>query len=93
MKRAVREMPLYPSEAEIARELLGPNRAGEWRGLAALLERKGLPTVDPLFGGRYWPAVKAYLDRRAGLVNVAVPSVPDGEENWSCLNEGSRRQA
>lgn len=93
MRRAVRDMPLYPTEAEIASELLGPNRLSEWRGLAPILERKGLPVVDPIFGRRYWPAVKAYLDRRAGLANVAVPSVADGEENWPCNNEGSRRRA
>ena len=93
MTRALRDMPLYPSEAEISRELLGPGKVDEWRGMAPILERKGLPPVDPLFGRRYWPAVKAYLDHRHGLATVAVPSAPDGEENWSCKTKGSRRQA
>ncbi|MBY0300079.1 MAG: hypothetical protein K2X71_29260 [Methylobacterium sp.] len=57
-------LPLYPDEAEIARAVLGSNRAKAWTGLAVVLERGGLPRIDPLFGGRYWPAVKAFLDRR-----------------------------
>ncbi len=93
MRRAVHEMPLYPSEAEIGQELLGAKRASEWKALAQVLERKGLPQVDPLFGGRYWPAVKAFLDRRNGLATLAVPSKPDGKENWTCLEKGSQRRA
>jgi hypothetical protein len=56
------DLPLYPSEAQIARKVLGPNRLDEWRGMAHILEREGMPTVDPLFGGRYWPAVQAWFD-------------------------------
>ena len=60
-------MPLYPSEGEIARAVLGPGRTRMWPGLAAVLERQGLPRIDPQFGGRYWPAVVAFLDRRHNL--------------------------
>jgi hypothetical protein len=49
--------PLYPDEAEIARRVLG-KRAREWPGKAVLLERDGLPKIDPLMGGRFWPAVR-----------------------------------
>lgn len=55
---------LYPDEKEIALAVLGPSRAKNWRGLAVVLERGGLPKIDPEFGARYWPAVKAFLDRR-----------------------------
>lgn len=55
---------LYPDEAEIARAVLGPGRAKCWPGLAVVLERSGFPKVDVMMGGRYWPAVKAFLDRR-----------------------------
>lgn len=55
---------LYPDEAEIARAVLGPRRAKCWPGLAVVLERSGFPKVDVMMGGRYWPAVKAFLDRR-----------------------------
>ncbi|WP_313901206.1 hypothetical protein [Methylobacterium sp. J-048] len=43
--------------------MLGPKRAKVWPGLAVVLERSGLPRVDVMFGGRYWPAVRAFLDR------------------------------
>lgn len=71
---------LYLSEGEIA------DRVGlttlEWQAAAAVLARDGLPRPDPLFGGRrHWPAVKAFLDRRAGLGQSSVP-VTDGSENW-----------
>lgn len=55
---------LYPDEAEIARLILGPKRFTWWKGLAVVLERGGFPRIDPEFGGRYWPAVKVFLDRR-----------------------------
>lgn len=57
------QTPLYPSEQQIARLVLG-ERSKSWTGLSAVLEKQGLPPIDPLFGGRYWPAVKAFLDRR-----------------------------
>jgi hypothetical protein len=51
------DAPLYPDEAEIARRVLG-ERAQEWPGKVTVLERDGLPKIDPLMGGRFWPAVR-----------------------------------
>lgn len=76
-------MPLYPTEDQIAAAVLPEKNMKSWSGIAAALEKDGFPMVDPLFGGRYWPAVKAFLDRRAGLRKDVVPQVPDGEEDWS----------
>lgn len=72
---------LYKPEAEIAR-LVGMT-TDEWEATATVLERSGLPQRDPLFGERrYWPAVRAFLDRRAGLMQDARISLsPDGEED------------
>ena len=53
---------LFPDEAEIARLILGPKRAKMWPALAIVLERRGLPKVNPQFGGRYWPKVRLFLD-------------------------------
>lgn len=59
--------PLYPSETELAVLVLG-KRAKDWRRLATYLEDKqGLPRVDELMGGRYWPAVEAYFRVRHGM--------------------------
>ena len=73
---------LFPSEAEIARRLSQDLPA--WRAKAAVLEREGLPRVDPLMGGRYWPCVTAYFNRRYGLTSIE-PSEPDGLENLDAL--------
>ena len=72
---------LYKTEIEIAR-LLGVGEK-RWRATARVLERAGLPLGDPLFAGRrYWPAVKAFLDRRHGLSSTSSSLQPDGEENF-----------
>ena len=56
---------LFLCEDEIARRL--GQKAGEWSAKATILERHGLPRVDPLMGGRYWPAIRAFWDRRYGI--------------------------
>jgi hypothetical protein len=66
-------------------ELVGLLGCSEKRGRAAIreLERQGFPQPDPLFGGRYWPAVRAFLDRRYGLgAKLSSPLAPDGAEKW-----------
>jgi hypothetical protein len=55
-------IPLYPSEDEIAVLVLGSMRAKDRPRVASYLEDKdGLPRVDELMGGRFWPAVVAYF--------------------------------
>jgi hypothetical protein len=71
---------LYLSESEIARLVLGAKRVSEWRGIAAILERDGFPKVDPLFGGRYAPAVRAWLDAYNRVANITPPR--RGREKW-----------
>jgi hypothetical protein len=72
---------LYPDEGELARFILG-KRAKQWPSIVPTLEREGLPKIDPLTGGRFWPAVRAFLDRRHGLRNDQIPASADGEEKW-----------
>jgi hypothetical protein len=67
-------------------------RASEWKQIAALLEGRGLPKIDPLMGGRYVPAVKAYFDReyKVGETDAA----PDGVEDLAAWkNPGQKRRA
>jgi len=78
----VRNAGLFPSEAEIARRL--SQTLPEWTAKALILEREGLIRIDPLMGGRYWPAVIAFWNRRYGLSSIEV-SQPDGEENLNAL--------
>jgi hypothetical protein len=73
---------LFPSEAEIARRL--SQTVENWISKAIILERDGFPRIDPLMGGRFWPAVQAYWFRRYGLSSIEV-SQPDGAENLDAL--------
>src|SRR5215471_16802069 len=97
---------LYPSEAIVARLVLG-DRAKEWPAKAVLLEREGLPKIDPLMGGRFWPAVKTWFFSRHGLDQAAgtsvtiptkgrikvVPFAQDGEADFDGEKaEAARRQ-
>jgi hypothetical protein len=70
---------LYPCEAEIARRLSQSEK--QWRRIALQLERHGLPKIDPIMKGRFWPAVEVFFRNRHGLGNM-VASQPDGEERW-----------
>lgn len=71
---------LFPSEQEISEYVLGAGRLREWRALAIVLERSGLPKVDPILGGRYWPAVRAWFDARAGI-GKSLHAVSDVQES------------
>ena len=73
---------LFPSEVEIARRLSQDPK--DWPSKATILEREGLPRVDAVMGGRFWPAVIAFWNRRYGLSNVEAFN-PDGEENLDAL--------
>lgn len=60
---------LYITDAELIRRMGVPEKIA--RDTLHMLDRdrgKGFPQKDPLWGNRrYWPAVKAWLDRTSGL--------------------------
>ncbi len=57
----------YLTDAELIRKLGVPEKF--MRGILPGLETKyGFPPKQPLFNGRrYWPAVKAWMDKHNGL--------------------------
>lgn len=74
-------LPLFATDEEIGEAVLGWCRKDEFKGLAVLQERYGMPKMNPVWGGRYVPAVKAFLDHQYGIGRtVAVPLAPDGIE-------------
>ncbi len=84
-RQGLDQIPLFADDAAIGEALFGPERACEWGSIASLLEGRGLPKIDPLFGGRYVPAVRAFFDHMYGLHRNAPPLAPDGTEdfeNW-----------
>jgi len=57
--------PLYMTEAEIAKAIGISDK--RFREVALVWERDGFPRKDPQIGRRYWPAVRAWLDRRHNM--------------------------
>jgi len=74
--------PLYQDD-DALRATIAPHlsRAAFARAIGQL-ERYGFPKVDPLFKARYAPAVRAWLDKQAGLKKIEAQA-PDGEETWN----------
>jgi hypothetical protein len=89
MRRAVLDdLPLFADDIALGSALLGVHRAGEWSNIVPIFERRGFPKVDPIMGGRYVPAVRAFFDREYGVGGAAL-SAPDGiERPWK---ESKRR--
>lgn len=88
-------LPWFADDATLGRELLG-DRAAEFTAIASLEETRGFPKIDPMWGGRYVPAVKAYLDRIYGIAAPtapAVPLTPDGVENLALWNRRRKHRA
>lgn len=86
---------LYISDQELMRRL----GVGEKRGRAAIrdLEARGLPKKG-LFGKRYWPAVRLFLDRLNGLSVASSPALqpapgPTWREHWDEQSPKDRRRA
>lgn len=73
------DLPLFATDEQLGEAILGWERRREFAGRAQLHERDGMPKVSPVWGGRYVPAVKAFLDSQYGLA-AAVPLRPDGKE-------------
>lgn len=81
----------FVSDAEIARRW----RVSDKTARVAIQEfgrRPGFPPKDPLFGGkRYWPAVCAFMRRRAGI-NIGASLAPHGKENWDADPSKNRQR-
>lgn len=75
-------LPLFADDEQIGEAVLGSERKREFRGFATLLEPKGMPKVSSLFGGRYVPAVKLFLDRYCGVA-ASGPKAESGTEDLS----------
>ncbi|MGO7036070.1 winged helix-turn-helix domain-containing protein [Rhizobium ruizarguesonis] len=78
---------LYVTDAECAARIGLPTQ--DFKDTLPALERAGFPTKDPLFNNkRYWPAVRAFLDKRNGLAssfqrrNPAPLKEAKGPEVW-----------
>lgn len=70
---------LYLTDRELIRKLGVPVKMG--KAVLAVLDREkrhGFPPKLQTWGGRrYWPAVKAFLDRTGGLTMVPSQGIKD----------------
>lgn len=83
---------LFKTEAEIA-ELVGIDLE-RWPHVAVIWERRGFPQARVQTGKRYWPAVKAWLDRDNGLgqsVGLTTPDPGIEGEDHEYARTGKRR--
>lgn len=73
---------LFVTEAQCA-ERLGLS-TDQFKTALLAATKSGFPMPDPLFENRrYWPAVRAWLDRRYGMgAEGSTPPGLDGKENW-----------
>lgn len=93
-------IPLFPSEAALARAIVGPDCVKDWPEIAQQLERRGFPRVHPLMGGRYFPAVLAFFQRDNGLplsadepqATIAPSLKPDGQETFNAPTARSHQR-
>jgi len=74
--------PLFLDDNQLAAILLPNGQVDDWKGIAAVLEREGFPSIDPLLGGRYLPAIRRFFDNRYGISNEQDATRPDGSETW-----------
>ena len=83
------ENPLYGSEEQVAEMVLGPGRLRDWKERTVVLEREGLPEIDPLMGGRYLPAVKTFFDQRSEVIKQrrGLRRAPRSEGDDKCSRQ------
>jgi hypothetical protein len=89
-------LPLFPTDKQIAWALFGSDKdeyAKSFLSKIPHLEHDGFPRKSVVYGRRYWPAVRAYLDYRMGLRDAHLPHAEDGRETWDDVPDGPRRKA
>ncbi|MGO4668772.1 hypothetical protein [Bosea sp. 2RAB26] len=84
---------LFPDEKELGHLLLGKDRAHMWPAIAKAEEKAGLPRVSLQYGGRYFPAVRQFFDRRYGVHDEEMPFEDErAKENWERAPTPRRRR-
>lgn len=74
---------LYVSEDELHRRVSPKMGRDRFRAVVREAEGRGFPRIRALWGGRYWPAVKAWLDNDNGVRNDGyLGDTEDGEERF-----------
>jgi hypothetical protein len=83
---------LFVTDREL-HQWVAPNIGWDrFRAAVKKMEADGFPQPKELMGGRYWPAVKEWLDSHYGFVaDGALPVVEDGPETFDATPRHSAR--
>jgi hypothetical protein len=84
--RSLDELPLFATDEEIARAIVGDARAKEWQKnrLPTLAGKPGFPSVDAFHGGRPTWLVRRFYEVYLGVAGLSgKPGVADGPEDPS----------
>jgi hypothetical protein len=82
---------LYVDDAELRRRINPKMGMERFRAALKAAEAQGFPKERALWGGRYWPAVRAWLDRECGIAHNAGGDGVDGPENFDAPARQSPR--
>jgi len=84
------EFPLFVDDDRLRARLAPQMGKDRFRAAVRSLERtQGFPRTHALWKGRYWPAVKAWMDQdqgvRDGKFIGSYEEAEDGPEHWDDL--------
>lgn len=74
-----RSTSLFVDDRELRRRVAPHLGWDNFRAAIRLMELQGLPKIDRLWRGRYWPAVRAWFDQQNGLTQRPPESSPDSD--------------
>lgn len=77
------DLPLFPSEMQIAELVVGRERAKDWPMIVAVLEKRGFPRVHPVMGGRKLADVMAFF---ANDRVTQQPDLPAANRSFTVVN-------
>lgn len=86
-------LPLFATDEEIARAIVGDARAKEWVAtrLPTLAKKPGFPPVDPFHNGRPTWLIRRFYEQYLGVAGLASkPGLPDGLEDPSAWRTKKR---
>jgi hypothetical protein len=80
---AVPTTPLFVTDDDL-HQLLSPGMGRDrFRAALRVAEAQGFPPTSPVWGGRYWPKVRAWLDNDNRLNDHdTAPIAQDGQEDF-----------
>lgn len=86
-------LPLFATDDEIARAIVGDARAKEWvkTRLPTLSKKPGFPPVDPFHNGRPTWLIRRFYEQYLGVAGPSAKAgMPDGQEDASAWRTKKR---